>query len=1074
MIDVSTQTISLNNNEFVDLLKLNDTNNSLLIDNNKQGERNDFNNDNQLNNKLECKQMETIINNKYSSNEIQDKITNINLIKDNEHNEFASNNNNQSSNNQTDSKAKNKHNNETNNMDNELNEIKQDFNNHKTVIDSNNSESIDTLDLQNKEDKENAINKVNRNSNKLRFNSEEIGMDQPERIAPSIIKTELIKDNNLVEINKNINPKALDEDKLNEFDKPVPNNSHDNLIQTNQFNKSEVLIEYKPTELNMSYILNIIKNLKESNTQEDQIQFNIIKNTIDCVETNNNLPSVNETSLISLNNKNKNRSSSRNSIQKLQLSDSNLEANRETSPLIKAGPSNIFSPTHAELPNTVPLPFPITSPENQINNPDKIKTLNSINNNNHKMIKEDYQRKDAFNNLIAVEQYEPLMLGVITGGIEHQDDVKVNDKDNSIQRPKVEYPTSKGQINVQDNLKSDKLDNVKEISYSHKEIEVLSPSKQDPSVQEIRIEDPILRERTDVEDNIKFNKLNSTTNDAKVSVCSHKESEVFNSSKQDNSVQETIVNGGISTGKDNIKADRLENSVENSNKSSYYYKENEISNLSHGTENNYNKSELELQNINSSIPFSSKEQLLQTNEVESNNSKSIIKQEFDSLMTDEEIDNMYKIIKGETIDSMISPSSVKSNDLLVDKVILGLIINAEEKVDLALKKRAGIKLDDVEELKLCLKEVKLAFKSRHEVVKKPSKSEYRSKSNSFNGQSRPPSIHDYSLDIKPFQPIVTVGENENENENSIKNSIVTMEESTSSVIPYSTIEKKNNSSNPNLTNSYTNLNEPRIVGLRSQSRPISPIMHHKTSLLGVNENKSISFSARSGISLTADPAVVSGLNKAMDGEYLNKFVKSGLGSMMYHRRFFWINPYTKVLAWSKTPPKADYSGPYRQVYALSVTEIFDDYQCAYIKDQLDRSLQITTSTRRVIVKADSIKKHELWYTALKFITTHEKDVQYQDKIEKSWDLDKANSAFFQGTVKEEGPTLSAPHTGSDRNRLSKIIDKMNFGSSSRRSKSTSRPEIPDFSQEEQRRSNNPTPIPQMRSQSQNVGERPGL
>ncbi|KAJ9049353.1 hypothetical protein DSO57_1025476 [Entomophthora muscae] len=154
-------------------------------------------------------------------------------------------------------------------------------------------------------------------------------------------------------------------------------------------------------------------------------------------------------------------------------------------------------------------------------------------------------------------------------------------------------------------------------------------------------------------------------------------------------------------------------------------------------------------------------------------------------------------------------------------------------------------------------------------------------------------------------------------------------------------------------------------------------------------------SLNSGLHST-DDAVVLGITQAMSGEYLHKFVRSStFATDTVHRRFFWLNPYTRVLAWARREPEFSLGkrSP-RQVYVRSVEEVYDDYRHQSMKEDCNRAILIHTSTSEIRVKADSMIRHELWWTALSYVQHHITDDSAKDTRERFWTTHKTRSPFL--------------------------------------------------------------------------------
>ncbi|KAG0223238.1 hypothetical protein BGW41_005677 [Actinomortierella wolfii] len=139
---------------------------------------------------------------------------------------------------------------------------------------------------------------------------------------------------------------------------------------------------------------------------------------------------------------------------------------------------------------------------------------------------------------------------------------------------------------------------------------------------------------------------------------------------------------------------------------------------------------------------------------------------------------------------------------------------------------------------------------------------------------------------------------------------------------------------------------------------------------GHDRRLSISSNYDNGPTAT-DPTMIQIITQTMIGDYLWKYTRRTMTSMMSekrHRRYFWVHPYTRTMYWSMNNPAADGSREQRAKSAsiLAVYEVADDNP-VNSSDLPNISLIVQTTTRSLKLTAPSREKHDLWFQSLSYL-----------------------------------------------------------------------------------------------------------
>lgn len=119
-----------------------------------------------------------------------------------------------------------------------------------------------------------------------------------------------------------------------------------------------------------------------------------------------------------------------------------------------------------------------------------------------------------------------------------------------------------------------------------------------------------------------------------------------------------------------------------------------------------------------------------------------------------------------------------------------------------------------------------------------------------------------------------------------------------------------------------------------------------------------------------DPRMIQAITQTMIGEWMWKYTrKAGRGDMSSnrHRRFFWVNPYTRTLYWSdKDPASAGRAELKNKSVAIeSVQVVLDDNPMPLGLHR--KSLVVYTPGRSVKFTAITGQTHETWFNALSYL-----------------------------------------------------------------------------------------------------------
>ncbi|KAG8922861.1 hypothetical protein FRC01_013515 [Tulasnella sp. 417] len=127
-------------------------------------------------------------------------------------------------------------------------------------------------------------------------------------------------------------------------------------------------------------------------------------------------------------------------------------------------------------------------------------------------------------------------------------------------------------------------------------------------------------------------------------------------------------------------------------------------------------------------------------------------------------------------------------------------------------------------------------------------------------------------------------------------------------------------------------------------------------------------SAQTGES--SEEEVIHALTQTMIGEAMYKYTRRVVGGgygKKRHRRFFWMNPYTKTLYWSVGDPgsvSANESTP-KTAYVESVKAIMELNPLP--PALYHYSIVVSTPQREIKFTALNKERHDIWYTALKYL-----------------------------------------------------------------------------------------------------------
>ncbi|KAG0053191.1 hypothetical protein BGZ83_001502 [Gryganskiella cystojenkinii] len=124
-------------------------------------------------------------------------------------------------------------------------------------------------------------------------------------------------------------------------------------------------------------------------------------------------------------------------------------------------------------------------------------------------------------------------------------------------------------------------------------------------------------------------------------------------------------------------------------------------------------------------------------------------------------------------------------------------------------------------------------------------------------------------------------------------------------------------------------------------------------------------------SATADPTMIQVITQTMIGDYLWKYTRRPMASVISekrHKRYFWVHPYTKTMYWSLNNPSAEGSREHRAKSALivAVFQIADENPAAD-PDLPNLSLLVQTPSRNLKLTAPTRQKHDLWFQSLAYL-----------------------------------------------------------------------------------------------------------
>ncbi|KAI8331822.1 meiotic cell cortex C-terminal pleckstrin homology-domain-containing protein [Choanephora cucurbitarum] len=137
--------------------------------------------------------------------------------------------------------------------------------------------------------------------------------------------------------------------------------------------------------------------------------------------------------------------------------------------------------------------------------------------------------------------------------------------------------------------------------------------------------------------------------------------------------------------------------------------------------------------------------------------------------------------------------------------------------------------------------------------------------------------------------------------------------------------------------------------------------------------------------------VLAALTRCIIGEWVWKYTRKVVGvgfSEKKHRRFFWINPYTRVLHWSTHKPGSSAQAHSKSAFVESFRIICDNKKASTVP-----YLLIKTSERNVKIQCLDLDCHYSWVKSLSALPT---DLSYKKKQfedEEAESVTKPSSSF---------------------------------------------------------------------------------